>query len=261
MRYLAIVTVNATQIRQCYNFAVTAWNNSSQSQKQFGTSEARSRNSFVADQILGKLAEYVFKNTVEDEFENVSVELNFDHYLDQLETDEGDVQIYVENELIPMRIDIKGSSYMAQWLLVELHKFKDLQSGNALSDRYVMVKFAENVPDNKTLRENPEQILEFNEINGEVIGWVNHSDFISKKDNEEWFTYRRGERPLRKRVLPQSKQKVNDIKHLRNYINKVKRDKNITDGEACLNVVLDAEINVGLPIHWLKMDLEELLEP
>lgn len=251
--------INRTEIRRCYDFAVTAWNNRSQSQRQFGTMEERDRNSFIADQTLGKLAEYVFKHTIESKFENVRIELNFNHYLNPLHTDEGDVDIYIDNELIPTRIDIKGSSNYAQWLLVELHKFKDLETGMPLSDKYVMVKFDEDIPDNGTLRANPDQILELDNVSGEVIGWANHNDFISPKDNEEWFTYYRGERPLRRRVLPKSRQKVNDLRHLRNYINKVKRDQDITDNEAHLNVVLDAEVNIGLPIHWLNSDLEGIL--
>lgn len=98
--------VNIEQIRECYNFAVGAWNNRSQSQKQFGTKEARDRNSFVADQISGKLAEYIFKHTIEEMNDEVRVELNFDHYLDPLHTDLGDVEIYIENKLLPIRIDV-----------------------------------------------------------------------------------------------------------------------------------------------------------
>jgi len=255
-----MITVNANQIRECYDFAVTAWNKRSQSQRQFGTQEARDRNSFVADQISGKLAEYVFKHTIEATFNDVRVELNFNHYLDPLHTDDGDVEIYINQERIPVRIDVKGSSYMAQWLLVEKHKFRDLQSGNPLSDRYVMVKFSQDVPDSQSLRNNPEQILELEEIHSEVKGWANHSDFISQADNEEWFIYHRGDRPFKVSVLPISSQRVNNITHLRNYINKVKKNNGITDDEACLNVTLDAETNIGLPIRWLHTNLDGVLE-
>jgi len=251
-----LAIVNIEQIRECYNFAVVAWNNRSQSQKQFGTREARDRNSFIADQISGKLAEYIFKHTIEELYDEVRVELNFDHYLDPLHTDLGDVEIYLENILFPIRIDVKGSSYRAQWLLVENHKFWDLKSSEPMSDKFVMVKFSETVPDSRTLRSNPEVILELIEIEGTVIGWANHSDFISETDNEEWFIYLKGENPLKTKVLPGSLQRINNIKHLRNYINKVKRDSNLSDDEACLNMQLDAEKNIGLPIHWLQRNLE-----
>jgi hypothetical protein len=252
--------VSTGEIQECYDFAVTAWNNRSQSQRQFGTQETRSRNSFIADQISGKLAEYVFKHTMENAFDNVSVRLNFIHYWDPLHTDEGDVEIYRDKTPLPLRIDIKGSSHFAQWLLVEQHKYRDLQSGAPLSDMFVMVKFAYNVPDNRSLRHNPEQILEFKEIHGEVVGWANHSDFISEMDHEEWFTYHRGDRPWRRDVLPASAENINDIQHLHNYINWKKRNKNISDNDASLNISLDAEINVGLPIHWLQPNLEGILE-
>ena len=83
--------VNSVQIQECYDFAVIAWNNRSQSQKQFGTKEARDRNSFVADQISGKLAEYIFKHTMEEMNDEVRVELNIDHYLDLLNTNLVDI--------------------------------------------------------------------------------------------------------------------------------------------------------------------------
>lgn len=253
--------IKEKQIRECYDFAVVAWNNRSQSQKQFGTKESRNRNSFVADQISGKLAEYIFKHTIEELYDEVRVVLNFDHYLDPLHTDLGDVEIYVENKLLPIRIDVKGSSYRAQWLLVEIHKFRDLKSSEPMSDKFVMVKFSENVPDSRTLRNNPEVILELNEIEGKVIGWANHSDFISETDNEEWFVYLKGEKPFKTKVLPKSPQRINNIKHLRNYINMVKRDSNLSDDEAYLNMPLDAEKNIGLPIHWLQKKLEDIFIP
>ncbi|MDX1701978.1 MAG: hypothetical protein R3250_15230 [Melioribacteraceae bacterium] len=256
-----LAIVNKEQIRECYDFAVVAWDNRSQSQKQFGTKEARTRNSFVADQISGKLAEYIFKHSIEELFDEVRVDLNFDHYLDPLHTDMGDVEIYIENKLFPIRIDVKGSSYRAQWLLVELHKFRDLKTREPMSDKFVMVKFSENVPDNRTLRNNPEVILELNKIEGNVIGWANHSDFISETDNEEWFVYLKGEKPFKTKVLPKSPKIISNIKHLRNYINKVKRDSNLSDDEACLNMPLDAEKNIGLPIHWLQKNLDGIFIP
>lgn len=253
--------VKAKQIRECYDFAVVAWDNCSQSQKQFGTKEARDRNSFVADQISGKLAEYIFKHTIEELYDEVRVVLNFDHYLDPLHTDLGDVEIYLENKLVPIKIDVKGSSYRAQWLLVEIHKFRDLKSSKPMSDKFVMVKFSGNVPDSRSLRSNPEVVLELNEIEGTVIGWANHSDFISETDNEEWFIYLKGEKPFKTKVLPKSPQRINNIKHLRNYINMVKRDSNLSDDEAHLNIPLDAEKNIGLPIHWLQKNLEDIFIP
>lgn len=110
--------LNNIEIRRCYDFANKAWNYRSQSVQQFETKEQRTRESFIEDQISGKLAELVFKKQFESEFENVSVQVDFKHYLDPLHTDEGDVTIGFNGEIYPLRIDIKGSSHCAQWLIV-----------------------------------------------------------------------------------------------------------------------------------------------
>lgn len=259
-----MVLVNKEQIQQCYDFAVNAWKYHSQSQRQFGTQGTRKREEFIADQTLGKLAEYVFKNEIEEKsFNSVKVKLNFNHYLNPLHTDDGDVEIYkkdIFNDILfPFRIDIKGSSYKSQWLLVEEHKFIDLQTKKPMSDYYVKVKFDDRVPDNPTLRKNPEQILELEAVNGYVEGWARWSDFISQTDNEPWFIFKRGDRPWRRRVLP-NLNKINNLKHLNNSINYRMRNNDISYENATLDIKLDAEKNIGLPIKELRADISELLE-
>lgn len=255
-----MITISKEEIMQCYNFATTAWNNKSQSAKQFGTPELREKNAFIADQIFGKLAEYVFKYTIIALNKSIQVHLDFSHYPDQLHTDNGDVEIIVEGESLPLKIDVKGSSYKAQWLLVEIHKYNDPQTGMKVSDRYVMVKFSEKVPDSQTLRNNPELILDFSQIEGEVIGWANHSDFSSEKDQKAWFSYDKGQKPYKRKVLPNSSERVNNITHLNRYINKVITNNNFSEEEFLLNLPLEAKLNVGLPVSWLYTDLKKILE-
>ncbi|KFI04775.1 hypothetical protein P8852_05890 [Bacillus spizizenii] len=255
-----MVVVKNKIIRKCYKFALDAWEKRSQSQKQFGTGAIRKKNEFIADQLSGKLAECLFKLIVEDQYENVQVQLNFTHYPDPLQTDNGDVSIYVDGELLSSRIDIKGSSHRAQWLLVEEHKFKDLSTGKPLSDCYVMIRFSESMPTSQTLRNNPQQILEVQEISGEITGWANHSDFLSPADNKEWFVFERGQRPWKRQVLP-SPFYPNDLKHLKNCIKSSIKKKGFTDNDIYLSVPLDAKINIGLPIYWLRTDLNMLLQP
>lgn len=254
-----MVEVSAVEIRQCYDFANTAWNNRSQSVQQFGTAEERRRESFLADQIAGKLAEVVFKKEIEQNYAGVEVQLNFEHYLDRLHTDDGDVTILVNGEQLDERIDVKGSSHMAQWLLVEEHKYVDLQTREKMADRYVMVRFSSTMPTSQELRNNPEQILNLNSIEGEIVGWVNHEDFICPKDNATWFTFNRGDRLISAQVLPKSSSQISDLRHLGNYMNKVKQSKELADIH--IGPRLDATLNVGMPIKWLNKDLTSLLNP
>ncbi|WP_210469060.1 hypothetical protein [Sporosarcina sp. 6E9] len=249
--------ISKNEIRTCYSFAEKAWENRSQSLQQFGTDEARTREAFLADQISGKLAELLFKKEIEQKYTGIAVHLDFQHYLDPLHTDNGDVTI-IENGLpSPLRLDIKGSSNLAQWLLVERHKFWDLQSGKPMADQYVMVKFSNEMPSNPMLRKNPEHILTLEQVSGEIVGWAKHTDFISNKDNAPWFSFKRGERLIHSQFLPRTLSYPDDIKHLNNYINKLKDSKQAT----CIYIgpKLDAILNLGMPIKWLSKDFDALL--
>lgn len=250
-----MAVVNQEEIRLCYDFANYAWENSSQSVKHFG-GEPRTKEEFLADQITGKIAELIFKKEVESQLPNVQIELDFMHYLDPHHTDNGDVQIFSDGQLLDLKLDIKGSSHRAQWLLVEEYKFWLPNTRHSAADKYVMIKFDENMPTNPQLRENPEVILGLNEVVGEIKGWKLHASFISPADNEPWFIYNRGERLLNPRLLPPNTNHINDKKHLKNYINKVARSN-----EGMANNIgphLDAKLNYGLPIKWLQSDLRSL---
>lgn len=250
---MAIVT--SDEIGLCFDFAEYAWNNRSQSQRHFG-GQSRSREAFIADQILGKLAEIVFKKDVENQFPHVQIELDFMHYMNPLHVDNGDVKIFVNGMLLDERIDIKGSSYRAQWLLVEDYKYYHPETGEGMSDKYVMVKLSDNVPSNPELRANPNRILDFDNIRGEIVGWVNHEEFISTEDNMPWFTYNRGERLINPRVLPRSMDRLSDLKHRDNYIRTVIRNNPTLNHY--IGPTLDAEINYGLPLNWLYTNLNNL---
>lgn len=252
-----MVTVTSEEIKQCYHFAVTAWRNRSQSVQQFGTDHPRMKEAFLADQISGKLAELIFKKEIEQRHPRVEVQLDFEHYLNPLHTDNGDVSIVDNGLVVPYRIDVKGSSYVAQWLLVERHKFWDLKTKAPMADRYVMIKFSNEMPTSSELRANPDRILSLEQVSGEIIGWANHTDFISSTDNAPWFSYEKGERLISPQFLPKTASYPNDIRHLTNYINKVQQSKQATSIH--IGPPLDATLNFGLPIKWLNKDLGALL--
>ncbi|QCR33570.1 hypothetical protein [Lysinibacillus sp. SGAir0095] len=252
-----MVTITKKEIQKCYHFAVTAWEKRSQSVQQFGTDEPRTREAFLADQISGKLAELIFKKEIEQKYPGVEVQLDFEHYLNPLQTDNGDVTILDNGLVVPYKIDVKGSSHVAQWLLVERHKFWDLQTEVPMADRYVMVKFSNEMPTSPELRTNPESILNLEQVSGEVVGWANHEDFISSTDNTPWFSFEKGEQLISSQFLPKTASYPNDIRHLTNYIKKVQQSKSATSIH--IGPPLDATLNVGLPIRWLNKELGALL--
>ncbi|MGE8206027.1 hypothetical protein ACQKP0_15900 [Heyndrickxia sp. NPDC080065] len=247
--------VNQTEIRLCYDFANYAWENKSQSDKHFG-GQPRTKEEFLADQITGKIAELIFKKEVESKLPNIHIELDFMHYLDPLHTDNGDVQVFENDQLLDLKLDIKGSSHKAQWLLVEDYKFWIPNTRQSAAEKYVMIKFDENMPTNPQLRENPEKILGLDEVAGEIKGWELHSSFISPSNNEPWFIYNREERLLNPKLLPANATHINDKTHLGNYVKKVARSN-----EGITNYIgprLDANLNYGLPIKWLQSNLNGL---
>lgn len=255
---LLLQSINKNEIQNCYNFAEVAWKNRSQSVQQFGTDEPRTREAFLADQISGKLAELIFKKEIEQRYPGVKVYLDFNHYLDPLHTDNGDVTIVNNGLTVPYQVDVKGSSKVAQWLLVERHKFFDFQTQKPMADRYVMVKFSNGMPTSSELRANPERILTLDHVRGEIVGCANHAEFISSKDNEPWFSFLKGERLIGPKFLPHKASYLNDIRHLKNYINKmqqIKQAKGIHIGPK-----LDATMNYGLPIKWLNKNFDILLK-
>lgn len=247
--------IKKDEVRLCYDFAYVAWDKESQSKKNFGD-KPREKSEFLADQITGKIAELIFKKEIEEKFPAIQVRLDFMHYMNPHHTDNGDVEILKNGQLIDSRLDIKSSSYRAQWLIVEDYKFWIPNTTQPASDKYVMVKFNESMLTNPELRKNPERILQLEGISGEIKGWELHSSFISSADNEPWFIYNKGQQLLNPRLLPSNPASLNDKLHLQNYINKVARtNENIV---SCIGPTLKAKLNYGLPIKWLQTDLDEL---
>lgn len=247
--------VYANEIRQCYEFACYAWENQSQSKKDFGN-ESRNRNDFIADQMSGKIAEIIFHKQVERMFPWIKVYLNFTHYLNPLQTDDGDVTICINNIQMPLKIDVKSSSNRAYWLPIEDYKYHNRETGEKVSDCYVMVKFDRFMPDSRNLRTNPEQLLNFNEVGGEICGWVAHEDLACPYDGTPWFYFNRGDRFVNTRLLPDSPQQLLDREHLITYVNQEMARIGIID--PYIGPTLKAQLNIGYPIKWLNPNIGAL---
>lgn len=121
----------------------------------------------------------------------LSVQLDFNHYQGEQNTDNGDFMLPLQSRNAEVRVDVKGSSHFAQWLLIEDYKFRDRDTKQLISDAFVMVCFDDSFPGNKVLRENPEIILG-REFYGEVKGWAKASDFFEPGNSGAfWFEWSR----------------------------------------------------------------------
>lgn len=235
------ILLNADDVAQCWTFAEQAWALSSQSQRQFGTYEMRTREQFIADQLEGKLAEVAMQKFLARL--GISVELNFTQYLDPTETDDGDIAwISVGGVQVKprLRIDAKGTGHKAAWLLVEEHKFT--------ADLYLLMKFID-LPEKEISRSDPTS-LQGRTFQVIPAGWALSDDFRCPETGYFWFVYRRGDSLYNPDCLPPDPPESRAA--LREHIQRV--------GARFLKGTLDASINYGLPVAWLRKDWAELRE-
>lgn len=247
-RGVLMVYLNRDEIRVCYDFAVQAVNGDYQQGNNFGQGNAiRPSNHSIADKITGKMGEYLFKKTLESEYNNVSVELNFNHFEGHNNLDDGDADIYVDDILQNSQytLDVKTSSNRAKWLLIEESKFE-------INGVYPFIKLAENVPINSDLRRNPDGILDFETIEGTFVGWATGADFFSLVDNESiCFRFKRGESLYKPEYIPDDFREYG-VTELINQINLNGR----IDAPNALNIKmgppLKAAVNFGFPESFFR---------
>ena len=239
------IDLDEKEVLMCVEFAEDAWNLRSQSQKHFGGSK-RTKEQFIADQIEGKLAECIFSKFMKEKGTEIS--LDFDHYEGELNTDSGDLTFNKNGVIFEVPVDIKGTSHFAQWLLVEEYKFFDINTRLHKSRAFVLIAFDKTFPGNRVLRENPRAILN-QRISGECKGWAKIEDFYAN-DKGLWFSWRRGNYPWQGRVLPAAVP-YNRVA-LERYLQKSVPGCEERERATKISVPLDAELNYGLPVKWLK---------
>lgn len=211
----------------------------SQSLRQFGNSTKRTRQQFIADQFEGKLAEIAMQKFLSRL--GITIGLNFTHYLEPSEVDGGDIEwiLVGDAQIRPrLRVDAKGTGRTAAWLLVEQHKFT--------ADIYLLMKFID-LPEKKEWRDNP-AILKGQAFHAVPAGWALSDDFRCPKTGGLWFEYKEGASLYHPDCLPVEPPASKDA--LREHIGRF--------GPKYLSGTLEASINYGLPIAWLRKDWVEL---
>lgn len=239
-----MTSVDIEDIIKCIDFAEQAWNKKSQSSRNFGGIE-RTINQFMADQIEGKLSEVLFRNFLKEK--GIDVTLDFEHYLDMMTTDDGDFNF----QGLTSKVDIKGSSSRAQWLLVEDYKFN--------SDVFVMVCFNDRFPNNKQLRENPYILLNDFEYEGEVKGWAKQEDFFDS-EYSIWFEWKQNSSPWRTEIIPNRIPYSKNRKGLEKYIERNIEYASKEGRKTTISIPLNARLNYGIPIKWLRNDWSNFME-
>lgn len=228
------VTLSGEDIDKCLDFAEKAFSKGTQSQRNFGGRQ-RSKNEFLADQVEGKLAEIAAEKRLR--LLGHDVKLDFSHYGTPKKVDSGD--LYVDGNNV--RIDVKGTSVISRWLLVEDYK--------ADSDIYILVQFSIWFPGNRKLREDPYQ-LKGKKLQARIAGWALKEDFDDSDTGEPLIVLRRNQRIPNPDSLPDLLPSSRD--QLRSSFEKIQRL------DEYLAVTIKAQRVLALPIKWLRTDLEAL---
>lgn len=237
-----IVKITPAEVNDCLDFALAV----RQSQKQFGTHAIRKAQEHIADTLIGKISELALQKFLAQQ--GLIIAVDFAHYGAEEITDNGQdiaaVQSNGQWQLCTYKVDFKGNAGTAQWLLVERHKF--LQN---YAQAYVIAKVL-NIPRSEDLRQNPE-ILRGKPCHSEICGFVYRADF-QDDTGQFWFPIQRGERLIKKACIP-GRNAFPSALGLQNQLR-------IWDTQRRLDYYprpMDADLNYGQPISWLRNEPED----
>jgi len=205
-----------------------------QTLNDFGRAELpRNTTDFIADTVVGKSAEVLFRHFAY-QF-GITLDVDFNIYDDQHVTDNGQDVPLVElsHRGFPgwwannIKIDVKATAKISKWLLVEERKF--------ISNAYVLIRM--DIPNNW---ENLE--IDLNGMSGEISGFAWWTDILDLVDNLPWFPFSEGQSLFHADAL--EKDNFETALELHEYLrNNPQRNMNMT---------LRSKSNLGLPIHWLR---------
>lgn len=254
--------IDSTSLEQSIDFALNSL--SYMTQFDFQNSEMiRSNEDYLIDTVRGKLAEYVFHKFYLNHEIIYTFEIDNKIYSSTIETDNGnDVEIiynvnnndkYFNN----LKVDIKASKEISQWLLVEKKK--------TFSDVYVFIKIkfedenkltagtinTSEITNEQYRKQLSQYLLTIfsGPYYGLVAGYAFYSDIIDPYTNKAWFPLK-GSNGLPSvsevpKLFIQDPLAMSEMIEL--YHRRVK--KSIPK--------LKAEMNYGLPVNYLRNSLGE----
>lgn len=228
-----------SEINQIKEFEKSMREKNAQTINDFGRSELpRSVTDQIADTLVGKSAEFIFR-AFAYQF-GITTDIDLKVYPDQHVTDNGQDMPFVElthrgwngwytNNL---KVDIKATSNLSKWLLVEERKFT--------SNAYVLIRMDIPAGWEKTG-------IQLDRIRGEVTGLAWYTDLYSPKHNEPWFRFVSGQSLFHADNLRWGD--FESPSDLREYLS--------TNKPRYMKMVLRSNSVYGLPINWLRSDRVE----
>lgn len=195
----------------------------------------RTDTNFIADTVLGKAAEYMFLGLAREY--GISTHVDMEVYPDPHVTDNGQDIPYIEltHKGYPgwfdnvLKVDIKATSHISKWLLVDKRKF--------ISNVYILVRI--NAPSNWEKLE-----LDIENLEGEISGYAYWTDILDQETQKPWFYFKRGDQLFHADKLDESSfSEPNDIKkHLVKFPPRY------------MNMSMRSSEVYGLPVTWLRTD-------
>lgn len=253
MPYRSVLfNVDAADVQKCYTFAKSICDVSAATEKNFG-GEIRDPKQNIANHMLGKAGEIAFKSLLHHH--SITANIDWEIRKDKLKTDGGNEFTHYGvngNQVDPKcKLDVKSSSALSQWLLVEkskMFRYKD----HVPADLFVGVTWtnSEAIP-NFLL--HPEEALK-KTMSMKIRGFANKSDLVNKNGTSGWIQF-----PEKQRLIKPSE--LEGLKSLHCIENK---DADFEKFKAALQIIeadpktarigpkLENMLNTGLPYSWLR---------
>jgi len=247
------ILVPSNDAKKCYEFArefVSAENE--KSGLDFGGRKNRNYTDKIADAAEGKLGEVAFSILMR----KFGIEYipDFSIQKGRLSTDDGQdvslIKLIGEDQSLSTKIDIKTAKMHCQWLLAEKHKF--------WADIYVLFGIdlpAEIEHDLKLLLKHLE-----NDIECEFKGYALKRDFYDSQD-EIWFNFAEQSSLLKpkfiKELIRQAEEKNGN--YTKAVLKEIYTSSRIPICDRFMNIKLKAPVNYGLPVFFIRKDIEGLI--
>ena len=247
------IFLNYSDVRKCCLFAID-FHEARKSKYDFGNSKiTRCQMDCIADVFEGKVGELAFKKIMEQG--GVYVDIDFSINSGVCNTDNGQDFKLIQSREPKLKYDVKTIKPYSQWLLVEGHK---LDPEIIKSDIYILI--SAEIPSNL---ENDISEIPVEDIFCKFRGFAFYQDFFDRND-KPYFSFnnhnikRLYSPKFLKKCFNQARAKygvINDRRQLYEFFNDVRIEMN-----PFLNVGLKAPANYGIPIMWIRKDINELIK-
>ncbi|WP_214749475.1 hypothetical protein [Exiguobacterium sp. E.VS.2] len=256
------LNISREEVNSCFDFAQELYALKAASTKQFGRKDIiRNKNDFIADHVIGKVVEYGFQHFLEENF-NISFLVDFEIWNDPHIHDNGHdmstIIVNKEKRTFQFKTDIKGSRSSSRWLLVEKQKITDFGT------QIYVIGILKGIPEGKEFEENPFKFID-HDWKVSILGYALNRDLVDPITRRGWIEYKKGERLYNPSILKhlEGKNRSNNLTNKKYSHSEFQREllnilKNPTrETKQYIGGTLDANINYGLPIKWLRNSQED----